>query len=346
MTGVIIQAGIRGPTTLSLRSGDLQANFNFQDLTNSIVDMLAAFDRQLYYGYMHRDVFLYGHYLNYKEVMMQQMLQDADLTAQYHRHLAFFMYMARIAQDQKKWRYPGLLNRHPNGRIEQMTGRNRAAASLLVHERPWEQFPILLAEHPDFQASELLKDPELVQDDERLQEILQVDPDGQKWSASVELNLVVEKTGPDLWCRLDYVGTGYFHDVDPKQGLAMLEEFNQWRTRYPGPVPLAVYTQWPELLIDRPGVFDIEIVGSSEGMLMDKRPGTAEHAVRRYHNSPSHSQDHVLWVIGPRFLDLTDFLFWLDTQHSTYISSDWQFILYRRQPQYVNTFVSLSQAAF
>lgn len=339
-----IQTGIRGASSLSIRSGGLLANYNFKDITESIVGMLAAFDRRLYYGYMHRDVFLYGQYLNHKEVMMHQMLQNTQFTQEHHRHIAFFMFMARVAQNQK-WRYPSLLNRHPNGKIQQITGRTRAMASLLVHDRPWEQFPILLADHPDFRPDEVLDDPELIETDQRLHEILDVDPNNKEWTAPVEINLVIEKTGPDLWCRLDYVGNGYYHDVDPKDGQEMLEEFDQWRQQYPGPVPLAVYTQWPELLIDRPRAFEVEIVGSSHGMLIDERPGTAERTVRSYHNSPHHRQDHVLWVVEPRPIDLTDLLFWMDTKHSTYISSDWKFLLYRRQPQYVNTFITVSQAA-
>lgn len=342
MSGVFIQTGIRGPSSLSMKSGSVRANYDFRDLTDSIVKMLSAFDRQLYHGHMHRDVFLYGHYLNQKEVMTHEMLRDTDFTPQQHRHLAFFMYMARIAQSEK-WRYPSLLNRHPNGKIEQTTGRTRACASLLVHESPWERIPVLLAEHPDFDPREILKDPELIETDRRLHEILGVNPDSKDWEASVEINLVVEKTGRDLWCRLDYVGNGSYHEVNPKEGLEMLSEFNSWRNQYPGRVPLAVYTQWPDLLIDRPRAFDVEIVGTSEGILVDERPGTAERAVRNYHVSPVHEQDHVLWVVGPRPIDLTDLLFWMDTKHSTYISSDWQFLLYRRQPQYANTFITVSR---
>lgn len=343
MTQVFIQTGTHDSSSLSIRSGGLVGTYKFNSLTRSIVDFLAAFNRKLYFGYMHREVFLYGHYLGAKEDLIRQMLQPETLTQDRHRHLGFFMYMARVGQAQR-WKYPALLNRHPDGRLEQVTGRNRALVSLLVHDFPWDHYPILLAEHLDFDAGAVLKDPILIANDHRLHEVLGVDPGAKEWSTLIEVSLIVEQVGSGLWCKLDYVGNGYYHDHDPKAGRDLLAQYELWHRQYAKPIPLAVYTQWPHLLIDRAGIFDIKIVGSSEGMLLDDHPATVELKVRSYHNNPTHPQDHVLWVVGPRTIDLADLLFWMNTTHSTYISTDWQFILWRRQPEYVNQLITISQA--
>lgn len=337
-----IQTGKHDAGHLSIRSGQVVGNYYFGSMTRSVIDCLRAFDRQLYFGHMHRDVFLYGHYLHAKESLILEMM---DLDAQSEdriRNLGFCMYMSRVAQRQQ-WKYPALLNRDPAGRISQITGSTRAFASMLVHERPWEHYPILLAEHPDFDPNDLLKDPLLVDSDLMLHEIFGLDPQATTWDAPVEINLMIEKSPGGLWCRLDYVGNGTYHDHNPEQGQALLDEYQKWRMKYPSPIPLAVYTDWPDLLINRQHIWDVEIVGSSKGMLMDDRPATVERSVRSYHQSPTHPHDHVLWIVAPRPIDLGDLLFWMDDSHSTYISNDWQFIMWRRQQEYQNTFINVSR---
>lgn len=344
MSQVFIQTGRYDCSSLSIRSGQLTGTYHFGSITQSITGCLRAFHRQLYYGYMHRDVFLYGHYLHAKDNLIKQMLTPDLLTERQQHNLGFCMYMSRVAQNQE-WRYPALLNRDPLGRIAQITGSTRAFASLLVHERPWERYPVLLAEHPDFDPAVILKDPVLIDDDRKLHEVLKLNPDAKEWISPVEIMLRVEPTADGLWCWLDYIGNGTYHDHNPAKGLELLGEYRAWHKKYTKPIPLAVYTQWPHLLLDRLGIWQIQTVGTSQGLLLDERPGTAERAVRAYHQSPGHTQDHVLWVIEPRPIDLADLLFWLDNKHSTYISNDWSFILWRRQPDYINTFITVPRPA-
>lgn len=341
----VIQTGLHGAGSLSIRSGLITGHYLFDHITNSIVDCLRAFDRHLYFGYMHRNVFLYNNYLPAKDHLIKEMIDIDNINEDRIRNIGFCMYMTRVAQNQR-WRYPALLNRDPAGRVTQITGNTRAFASMMVHDNPWEHYPILFAEHPDFNPNELLKDPVLIDSDEKLHEILGLDPtsSSNEWNSSTHLNLRIEPyRNNQLWCRLDYIGDGTYHDHNPKQGRDLLDLYQQWRSQYPMPVPLAIYTQWPGRIINRNRAWQTEIVGTTENMLLDDRPGTAERAVRDYHQAPTHAQDHVLWVIRPRTIDLDDLLMWVDISHSTYISSDWSFVLWRRQEEYCNMFINVSQ---
>jgi len=338
------QTGTDGAASLRITHGQVAATINLGQLSRDIVTFFRHFRRRLYFGHMHKDVFLYEHYLAAKQKLIRQCMDLDGLSEYDRRNLGFCMYMSRVAQRQR-WRWPALLNRDPAGRIQQITGNTRAFASMLVHDRPWDSYPILFAEHEDFDIARTLRDPVAIESDQQLNEVLGVEFNDSLWEARVHLKVDIEPAAGELWCRLDYVGDGTYHDHAPSEGAALFEDLCQWRARYGLPAKLAVYTQWPENILNVDRAWDVDIVGTTAGMLIDDRPGYAERTVRSYHHSPTHDQDHVLWVMQPRMLNLTDLLLWMDTSHSTYISPDWSFLLYRRQEEYSNTFINLSRQA-
>lgn len=339
-----LKFGTWGSNHLWTKSGQIQSNFRYKNLEYGIIETLRLYGRELWFGHMSRETFLYGHYLQSKRNLLRNLKTIDSVDLEQINAIAFSLYMTRLAQSQR-WNYPVLFNRDPQGRIVQMNGRNRAFASLMVHENPWEHYPILFAQPPGFRTDDLIHQGTKIEDDRQLNEIFGLQYDDEPWEPRIYLDFSIVPYNDSLYCSLDYVGDGTVHDHDPKIAHTILDEYRSWRSSYTDPVPVAVYTQWPDLLIDTNKAWDVKIVGSSEGMLIDDRLGYAERAVHQYHNSPTHDQDHVLWVTQPRLIDLSDFLPWMDMTHSTYISADWKFLLYRKQAEYRNITINVSQQA-
>jgi hypothetical protein len=337
-----ISQGLFGGNSIQVHSGRVAAVFHWDNLDQGIVQALESFGRQLWFGYMHRDVFLYQHYLHAKQNLMHSLCNISEASDQQKRTLAFSLYMMRAGMNQK-WRWPALLNRNPMGTVDQSTGNTRAFASIMLHEDPWLTYPVLFAEHGDFDVHALLKDPVRIQSDQQLNEMLGMPYDDSMWEPEVFLYIRMTATKDMIYPQLDYIGDGSYHDHNPVAGHQILADYEGWRSRYQGAVPLAIYTQWPELIRNSQRAWHPEIVGTSEGMLIDHRMAYAERTVSRYHCEPLHDQQHVLWVTQPRAIDLVDLLAWMDTTHSTYIADDWSFILYRQQSQYLNTFIRISR---
>lgn len=337
-----VSQGLFGGSSIQVHSGQVAAVFHFHNLDQGIVDTFRAFDRQLWFGHMHRDTFLYSHYLHAKHNSMAALCDIDQQSDAQKRALAFSLYLLRSSLNQR-WRWPALLNRNPMGIIDQRTGNTRAFASIMLHEKPWENYPILLAEHRDFDVTQVLHDPVLISSDQQLNEIVGVPYDDSLWDPQVYIYVRMLPAGDLIYPCLDYIGDGTYHDHNPIAGQQILENYAAWRRTYGRPVPLAIYTQWPELIRNQHRMWDVEIVGTTEGMLIDERRGYAERTVLQYHACPVHEQKHVLWVVEPRMIDLVDLLCWMDMTHSTYIGQDWDFLLYRQQPEYKNTFIQVSR---
>ena len=99
-----------------------------------------------------------------------------------------------------------------------------------------------------------------------------------------------------------------------------------------------------ELITNTNDAWDIKIVGDVNKITQLTKmysPAKLENYTRDLHSNPS-SNNHTLFIVEPRVIDVADLLCWVNLKHTTFIDEDWSFALHRNDTVYSNTFINLS----
>jgi hypothetical protein len=315
--------------TLTLRTGAVSARFLFEQDPPSITGTLKNYGTNLYYGYLNPYVFT--QYATAQKLHLLKLLLKKNLTDNDQFILGFclnLMHQSTIV----KWNYPALFNSFNGINLE--TGRNRIFASFMTHQDSWNEVPILIAVTGEPDA--LMIKQTLIENDQQLNEVLGgnvtdiwSDP---KFCLDIKILSIKDQKIP----KLEYIGNGNEYSPNSAVGLGKLTHYHDWQENYCTNPGISIYTDWPELITDSTNFWNYKIVGPSPGggSIGFERP------VYEYHHSPNLDTEHVLWVRHPRKIDLSDFLFWVNIHQSTYIEEfTYDFILYRKHPQYLSSFV-------
>jgi hypothetical protein len=73
------------------------------------------------------------------------------------------------------------------------------------------------------------------------------------------------------------------------------------------------------------------------------RPAILEKPCLQLHSDPLYTNEHTLYIIDNKKIDVGDFLPWMDINHTTFIDENWKFIMYRKDQVYKNTFVKIGR---
>lgn len=330
--------------------GSLGVDFVFSGLKNGIVSMIEQFGSRLYYGYPHKNIFLYHWYLHKRHQLIQTLNKfdpnNADIKPGEIDDIGLYLHMARIAQSQQ-WKYPSFITRLPDGSINQTTGGTRAFAIGLTKPEPWKHFPVLMLEHADKDVNLILDNPVHVATDQQLTEILGGVYDKEIWDPTIRLVLEINKSHASghSYCLLKYVNDFSHADNNVYYGREYFEKFKQWKLQHPNRPKLKIYTNYPECIKDINGVWDWEIVAGTGNFesLMGEKVGWVENMVRNYHNNDkTHNNEYVVWLVKERTVDLGDLLPWMDCEHTTFITNDYALACYRPDTIFKTTFVDVS----
>lgn len=330
--------------------GSLGVNFTFSGLSDGIVKMIEQFGSKLYYGYPHKDIFLYHWYSHKRHQLIQTLNKfdpnDTTVSRGQMDDIGLYLHMARIAQSQQ-WKYPSFITRLPNGGLDQTTGGTRAFAIGLTKPEPWKHFPILMLEHFDKDINTILDSPIHITTDQQLTEVLGGSYDKEIWDPTIRLVIEINKShaGGSSYCLLKHVDDFSNTNNNVYYGREYFEKFKQWKLQNLTRPKLKIYTNYPECIRDINGVWDWEIAGDTGNFesLMGEKVGWVENLVRNYHNNEkTNNNEYVFWLIKNRKIDLGDLLPWMDCDHTTYISSGYQFACYRPDTTFNTTFVDVS----
>jgi hypothetical protein len=347
-----IRPTIRPAETISdrviLQVGGLGVNISFSELGDGIVQLIEQFGSTLYYGYPKKEIFL-NYFYSHKRYSLIQELKNFDphteISENNLNNLGLYLYMARAAQSQK-WKYPALLTRQPNGELHQATGGTRAFASGLTKPEPWKHFPILILEDINRDVGAILEDPVRVTSDQQLTEILGGVYDREIWDPTVRLVVDLKKSNAGHpYFVLKHVDDYSYVENNKYRGEEYLKKFQDWKLKNPNRPNIKIYTNYPENIKDLQAVWRWEIAGDTGNFetLMGEKVGWVERLARRYHTEDKqHGEDYVLWLIKDRIVELGDLLPWMDNQYTSYISSDWAFVLYRPDEIFKSTFIDVS----
>jgi hypothetical protein len=326
---------------LTLRTGAVSARFLFEHDPPSITGTLKNYGTELYHGYLNPPMFT-QYAIAQKQHLLSLLLKKNPIADD--QFILGFCLNLMHQSTTFKWNYPALFNSVNGIKYSELfnsfnginleTGRNRIFASFMTHQDSWNEIPILMAVtgEPD---NSLMKQT-LIENDQQLNEVLGGDVTDiwtdPKFCLDIKILSVKDQKIP----KLEYIGNGNQYSPDSTVGLRKLKLYHDWQENYCTNPGISIYTDWPELITDSTNFWNYKIVGPSPG------GGSIgfEQPVYEYHHSPNLDTEHVLWVRHPRKIDLSDFLFWVNMHQSTYIEEfTYDFILYRKHPQYLSSFV-------
>lgn len=314
--------------------------------TNDIVPFLNSY-AVLYYGHFREQIYI-DKFLQVRNQVVQQLIdlpvckscQWSDYFFENrvsYGNAAFIMYMCRLAQETV-WNFPALCNYG-----KWVNGGSRTMATGMYKRDPWNS--VLGLELVELgQSSTMLCDPKEITSTEMLHNVLQLDSDPHD---PAKVKLTTELKNSKIYFLSIEDKFNKFDNFSNINGYNIWDSYATWRGQYPTRPKIKIYTNWPEQIHNYFNTWDIVEILPSQHIIDEiqgfgGRTGRLERFAIEEHNHPKETVDHVLYVIDPRPVELGDFLIWMDAEHSTYIESEWKFLLYKKADVYKNTYINTS----
>ena len=336
-----------------VKAGKIACLIEFPILKKGIMGLINDYGC-LYYGTMPKNYFLYQHFLQKKHTFIRELnnilvhYSDTHSDLIFKKDMAFWLELCREIK-KTKWRWPALMNRCPDGSIEIRAGSSRGLATILTTPEPWKHLPVLFYEKSSFNSNEVLENYTKIETDDDLHSVLGCINDPDAWDPEVQLILNFNKFSNIIWPTLDAINGGApdTNEFGLRRSTIYFDNFLAWKQRYPDKQTLHVYTDWPELISNINQVWNIIHAGPSRPIIDDMngfggRVGRLENICTIMHNDPEYTKDFTLYVVKPIKIEIGDLLVWMELDYTTYIEKDWNFLLYRKDRNYKNTFVNCS----
>lgn len=250
---------------------------------------------------------------------------------------AFKTMLARVALTTK-WLWPAIVNQ--TNTYDFYTGMGRLLATGMTKAAPWEHLKILLFAHKNNIPNDYLENFSLVSSSQQLHTELNI---GYNTNGESQLELEIQHNGQGpggFVMATMYDGNT---DFNYNAGDRLLTNFSKWHNLYNKARPkLYVYTDWPNSIIDSKNIWDIEVAGPKQYTHGNFHLGHLEFMFRQENNTPTHGDNHVLYVTTDIQIDVSDLLTWVDLEHSAWIDQQLQFVLFRPNDPHKIMFVSKS----
>lgn len=321
---------------IPIQSGTVALRIKVEDFgKHSLLPFLNLFGK-LYFGHINQEYF--SRLFNPKR---QQFLQELNSNTA-DPYLEFRLRMARAALNTQ-WKWPAFVNMvYPDGEPEWATGGNRILASGLCKPNPEQTVSVLLFDQTKTAVDQWLDNPVEITTDTHLHQVLNL-PYTQTQSPAIQISSVIKhvdgQTRLFLHGIIDEQLEGYQNSHESTE-LHLLNNLKQWQADNPKP-QLEIYTDWPELISDSLGLWDCRIAGTiSQFRHLLFNPAHLERLARD--NPTATTATHILYVKNPRAIDLSEFLVWLDTEHTAFIDQNWDFLLYQPAEKYQSRIISFS----
>lgn len=298
-----------------------------------IVEYLTNFGK-LYYGILNKEKFkkLSRERLEF----LLETIKKPQLTSDDCMNVGFNLYMMRHP-NVGRWDLPCLLN--DNILIR---GNTRLWATGMIKSEPWLHVKFLEFRSHDDPESALVEPVEIVST-KQLHEIF---------------NLAYQPTDiPNIELRLkEFIDQGSvklkLHDITTREdqythsmsaGEPWVNGLLDWKEQYFPQPQIQIWTDWPELITDSSGIWDIKIIGPfAPYRELMTRPAHIEKCIYM-ENSNQQFSTHVLYVADSVKVDLGEVLMWLNTDHTVFMEENCSFVLYRPDKEYKTTFISVSK---
>ena len=316
--------------------------------TDDIVPFLNSY-AVLYHGHFHKQVYI-DRFLQVRKQVIQQLIdlpvynscQWSDYffeNGDSYQNVAFIMYMCRLCRDTR-WNFPTVCNYN-----KWVNGGSRSVATGMHKSDPWNN--VLGLELVELgKSSIMLSDPKEITSTEMLHNILHLESNNDSYDPA-EVELITElKNGKIYFISIENK-FNKFNNFTNTDSYDIWDKYASWRSQYPTKPKIKIYTNWPEQIHTQCAAWDVVEIVSGQHIINDiqgfgGRTGRLERFASEEYKNPKETVDHVLYVIDPRPIELSDLLIWMDMEHSTYIESTWKFLLYRKADTYTTTYIDTS----
>jgi len=325
---------------ITARSGKIKYDIVFESLEKGLVPFLSSYG-DLYYGKFSVEFFTTRFKIN-RRLFLQNLISAPQLTDWDQFALfssAFYLHMCRVCQTES-WIWPSLCFREGD-KITQTSGLSRMVATGICKPEPWQHLNVLFLENKGQSPDTVIADYEKITTDEQLHRVLNAEFSNEFFQVpGVSIGITVNSQN---CVKLNYVNNGQDHTPVNDTTRGLWANLVAWHQKYGRQPKLKIYTDWPDLIQDSENFWDIELAGPSKP-IHEKIffPGHIERAIRELHESNPAPHEHVVHIVKPVKLDVTELLCWLDLEHTTFIDSNHKFIVYRPDAQYKNTYIDLS----
>lgn len=322
---------------IPIQTGSIALRITVEDFgKHNLLPLLNVFGK-LYYGTVNKKYFAQL-FQEKKKQFLEQLKTPTTATEKFSD---FRLRMSRLALTDE-WKWPACVNIVYN-EPEWATGGGRILASGLCKKNPEQSLKVLCFDQNNTDVGQWLENPVEITTDQQLHKVLKV-PYTPTQSLVIQLSAILKQIGERtclfLHGVIDEELAGYQNSQESSE-LAVLKKLQQWQTTYPNP-QLEIYTDWPELISDSLHMWNYRIVGNiSQFAHQLYNPGHLERLAMTEHEE-SNGRTHVLYIKNPRPIDLSEFLIWVDLDHTTFIDCDWNFVLYQHDTLYKARMISFS----
>ena len=360
-----------------VQRGDIAFNFSsnssifkingVEALKHGLVKTLDMLGYRLWYGYVHREVFLNKiankrYMLSAAEEIVNALIEQQDprflsldsnkqkeindvIQPQRLKDITFARYLTRLSMTED-WKRPSIFTREFGKEMQQITGRTRAFATTMTRLDPWLHYPVLILDHESNEIDNVLLNPKHCHNDEMLYEIFGKKLEDNTQDPELVIDISVIHAGSMIHCSIFEVND--YSDKYQGFGSDCLDSHVAWRKKS-GPRPaLHIRTNFPENIKEYNFHWNktIKPLGLGQDFINQclKGPAWFEKVVREYHKNPEHdSSTHVLWVLDDRCVELDALAWWCNDNTNVLIDADWKFILYSPSETYSSMTIMISQ---
>lgn len=322
---------------IPIQAGGIAVRIKVEDFgKHSLLPFLNLFGK-LYYGTVNANYF--NTLFQEKKQRFLEQLNSSSID----QDLEFQLRMSRVALTSN-WKWPAFVNvTQLHGQPEWATGGSRILASGISKQNPEQTISVLFFDQVGVEVAQWLENSTEITTDEQLHQILGLSYI-QTQSPVIQISTVLKQINNHtrllLHGIIDEELEGHQNSQELEK-LPLLDNLRSWQSTHSQP-QLDIYTDWPELISDSLGVWNYRIAGTIKQFAHQLyKPGHLERLARVEHEQKT-TQAHVLYVREPRAIDLTEFLVWLDMDHTTFIEKNWNFLLYRNGADYKSTMISFS----
>jgi len=313
--------------------GTIKAN-NFEP---GLVDYLSKFG-SLYFGNLKSSLFKEKYFKirnsNISNLINVQTITDPGRL----QNVRFNLHMLRRAQNES-WKLPGLLT-ETTRELHWGCGSSRTFASGMCHENAYQQVKFLILQQRLTDPETYLENPILISTDDQLHRVLNISTQKSEIPLiQLQLNIIPEHTGARLVLSS-------ISDWDPDDhqlvGQSYFDDFVEWQQLNGKTPTINIYTDWPEKITNGFNAWNINFAGPS---LLHKEKihtyGTLELLLYNKNNNAV-TNEHNLFVLSPRSIELADLLFWVNNKYTAFVEKNLDFVLFKKQSTYLTTQINVS----
>ena len=313
------------------QKGTITLQFSAPHIKNDLVKFITQ-NSKLYFGNLHKSVFDINFQKLKKHYFQNQLTQITSTSIDTVQPSAFNLYMTRLAANQQ-WRWPAMATELRQG-LYFSAGNSRLLASGISKANPHDCLKVLILQKTTTPADYFLNNPIEITNDQLLHQVLGLNYTHNVCDSEIVFGVeqIIDQDQIKFSLTTIYDGNTEHHYY---AGAEHLAKYHGWLWKYGKNPVLNIYTNWPSMISDSSGQWNINFSGpSSHTKTENFKLGHLEAWLTNEANKTILQKEHGLYITSPRPLDVANLLCWVDLDYNCWIDQNLDFALFRNDTQY------------